>query len=254
VHKKWLVPLVLSLVVGIAGWAPAGEAADARAIIDKAIKAMGGEEKLAQSGGLTGTAKGTFSGLGLTVNCSVEGASQLPRQKRMQLKFQYLLMNITYIQVLDGDRGWLQVRGNTEEMDKEQLAAAKEDAYADWVSSILPLARDRSFTLTTLQEININDRPAVGVKVSSKGHIDVELYFDKESGLLVKSKTTGQDLRSKKAFEQESFFSGYKKVDGVQKATKRLVKRDGKEFMNIEFTEVKLHDKLPDKEFARPGD
>jgi hypothetical protein len=251
-HRQRIFLLGLFLAAG--GLARAEELADPRAVIDKAIKAMGGEEKLSRYRAVTGKAKGTFSGLGQAVDCTVVGATQAPRQKRMEIDFEFLGMNIGYLQVLDGDHGWLRVRGSTDEMDKEQLAAAQEDAYADWVIGLTPLKKDGAFTLTALAETKVAKHPAVGVKVSSRGHNDVELYFDKESGLLLKSKTRGKDLRSGNEFEQETLYRGYKPFEGVQRATRRSIKRDGKDFLDIEFTEVKLVEKLPDKEFARPGE
>jgi hypothetical protein len=229
-------------------------AEDPQAVIDKGIKAMGGAEKLAKYRAVTGKAKGTFSGLGQAVDCTVVGVAQLPRQRRMQIDFEFLGLPVGYLQVLDGDRGWLRVRGSTEELDKEQLAAAQEEAYAEWVVGLLPLKKGGEFTLTALPETTVDSHAAVGVKVAARGHNDVQLYLHKDSGLLLKSKTRGKDLRSGNEFEQETFYSGYKPFSGVQRATRRLVKRDGKDFLDIEFTEVKLSEKAPDKDFAKPED
>jgi hypothetical protein len=254
-HRHWILPCTFLAVLGAAGAAWAEEPADPQAVIDKAVKAMGGADKLAKYHAVTGKGKGTFSGLGQTVACTVAGVAQLPRQRRMEIDFEFLGANIGYLQVLDGAHGWLRIRGNTDDMDKEQLTAAQEEAYAEWVVSLVPLLKKGgAFTLTALKETEVKGQPAVGVKVASRGHHDVELYFDKDSGLLVKSKSHGRDLRSGNEFEQEAFYRDYKPFEGVQRATRRLVKRDGKEFLNIEFTEVKLLEKAADKDFAKPED
>ena len=53
-----------------------------------------------------------------------------------------------------------------------------------YLSQVLPLT-DKTYPLTGAGEAKVNDRPAVGVKVTARGHRDVTLYFDKESGLLL---------------------------------------------------------------------
>jgi hypothetical protein len=67
------------------------------------------------------------------------------------------------------------------------VAEAKEQAHAGWVATLAPLKDAKRFTLATLGEIKVEDKPALGVKVSRQGPRDVDLYFDKRSGLLVRT-------------------------------------------------------------------
>jgi hypothetical protein len=92
----------------------------------------------------------------------------------------------------------------------------------------------------------------VGVKVSSKGHRDVTLYFDKGSGLLVKTERRALDPKSKQEVPEERVISDYRDLDGLQSPRKAVVTMDGKKVMEAEATEVKFLDKLDDSVFARP--
>src|SRR5262249_46777252 len=124
-HRRWILRCTFLVVLGALGPARAEEPAEPRAVIDRAVTAMGGAEKLARYRAVVGKAKGTFAGLGQTVDCTVTGVTQLPGQRRLGIDFEFLGIPVGYLQVLNGDRGWLRVRGSTEEMDKEQLAAAQ---------------------------------------------------------------------------------------------------------------------------------
>jgi hypothetical protein len=92
----------------------------------------------------------------------------------------------------------------------------------------------------------------VGVKVSSKGHRDVDLYFSKKTGLLVKWETIVKEDGSDKEVTQESFASDYKDVQGTKQAYKFVVKRAGKLFVEGEATSIEMFDKLDANLFEKP--
>jgi hypothetical protein len=91
-----------------------------------------------------------------------------------------------FAMVLNGDKGWIEGGGETRAMTPEELKNAQEDNYAGWVAALTPLVKDKTFTLATIGETNVDNRPAVGVRVSADKHRDVNLYFDKETNLLAK--------------------------------------------------------------------
>src|SRR5947208_1477821 len=83
----------------------------------------------------------------------------------------------------------------------------------------------------------VNGKPAVGVRVSHKGHRDINLYFDKDKGLLLKIERTVKDLMAGgKESQEEVSYSDYKEVEGVQQPTKLVIKRDGKDYVDGEAT------------------
>ena len=113
--------------------------------------------------------------------------------------------------------------------------------------------KDKAYTLTPLGEVKVGDRPAVGVKVSSKGHRDVELYFDKDTNLLLKSQTRVKSREQEgKEMDQESLYADYKDVDGAKVPMKVTMNREGKVYVESESTDVKPVDKLDDSTFGKP--
>jgi hypothetical protein len=250
-RKTWWAPLTACVVLAAAGAGRADDQAEARALVDKAIKAAGGEAKLAQLKASTWKAKGTFYGMGEGIPYTSEMAFQYPDRQKVTIEGNVNNMNFSFTFVVNGDKGWAKLGDNTEEMAADRLKETKEEMYAGWVTRLLPV-KDKAFTLAPLGEVKVGDRPALGVKISHKGHRDINVYFDKETSLLVKSEATVKDDQSDKEVSQEVVFSKHKEIDGVKVPMKVDIKRDGKRYVEAENTEVKFADKLDDSVFAKP--
>jgi hypothetical protein len=242
---------VLSLLLTAGARLQADDQPDAKGIVDKAIKATGGEEKLAKHKAATSKGKGKINLMGNEIEFTFEAAVQPPKQSRRRFEADVSGTKFERTIVFNGDKGWITMMGNTDEMSQDQLAAEREDLYAAWVATLEPL-KDAAFKLAPLGEIKIGDRPAVGVKVSHKDHKDVSLYFDKDKGLLLKVQRRTKDSMTGQEVDQETFYSDYKEDDGVQRSRKQKTKRDGNDFLEIEITESKRLERLDDSTFAKP--
>jgi len=231
--------------------ARADDAADARALVEKAVKAQGGQEKLEKFQAHTIRFKGSFHGMGQAIPMTGEGSTQGSDRLKMEVEVDAGGMKFKFVSVLAGDKGWVRMGDTTNEMDKDQLAETREQAYASWVGTLTPL-KDKEFTLATTGESKINDRPALGVKVSRKGHRDIDLFFDKESGFLVKTETRVKDEGSGQEVTEENYPSEYKEVQGTKQPMKFTVKRDGKLWVEGEATDYQLAEKLDASAFAKP--
>ena len=242
--------VAFGFLLAVTAPARADDAADARAIIDKAVKAHGGQDKLAKFPAMTIKFKGTFHGMGQKLPMTGEVSSQGNDKVRLEAEVEAGGMKFRIINVFAGDKGWNKIGEETKEFGKDELAEAKEQAYAGWVETLTPL-KDKEFTLATVGEVKVEDRPAVGVKVSSKGHRDIDLYFDKETGLLVKSVKQVKDDGGQEVTE-ESFPGEYKEVQGTKQAMKFVIKRDGKLYIEGEASEMQLSEKLDASLFAKP--
>jgi hypothetical protein len=86
--KKTLYLTVMFLALAVAGAARADEQAATRAIIEKAIQARGGEDKLAQMKGMTFKSKGKLYGMGEGMDYTGEWAIQPPDKIRFQINFE----------------------------------------------------------------------------------------------------------------------------------------------------------------------
>jgi hypothetical protein len=243
--------LVSVLMLSAAVSARAGDDASPRALIDKALKAHGGEDNLAKWPAVTAKIKGTFHGLGAAIPVTGEFASEGTNRSKFVIEGQVDGQKFLLIQILNGDKGWIKTDDDeTEELDKDDLTEAKEEAYAEWLTTLVPL-KDKQFRLALLGEINIDKRPALGIRVSSKGHRDVDLFFNKETGLLVKSEARIKDDDGQEVTE-ETILIDYKDVQGTKQAMRFTVRRDGKLYLECEVTEYRLAERLEDSVFAKP--
>jgi hypothetical protein len=228
----------------------AGDDNDARAIVDKAIKAMGGDAELGKWKAFTSKIKGDIHTQGVKIAFTGELATQGADQEKISLDLNIDGQTFPIVQVLNRDRGWVKIAGETVDMDREKLAETLEEAHAGWVASLVPL-KDKAFTLATVGEAQVEGKPALGVRVSHAGRRDVNLYFDNTTHLLVKSETRVKDDESGKEMTEETFLHGYDGKD-VQTALKLTVKRDGEPYLEAELFDVKLEEKLDDSVFAKP--
>jgi hypothetical protein len=254
--RKTVCLAAVAAAVGLATvcTAQAGDQAELRALIDKAIKATGGEEKLAKYKGETFKAKGKFYGMGEGIEYTGEWSIQLPKQMRVQIDLDVNGMKIGVVRVSNGKKLWMQIMGETKEVtDKAELLEDREARHEYWVATLLPL-KGKGYQLAALGEVQVAGKPAVGVKVSHKGYRDVSLYFDKAKGLLVKIDSVVKDVMGggDQELSQETLYSNYKTVSGVQRPWRVVINRDGKRFIDAEVTEMELRETIDDSVFGEP--
>lgn len=175
-----------------------------------------------------------------------------PSQMWVEATVEIQGMTFNFYQGIDGDKGWQKMQNKVADMDKETLAETKKQMYAHDVMTLLPL-KDKVTTLMSLGEAKVGEQAAVGILVARKDHRDVSLFFDKKTGLLLKSETRTKDVQGGgQEYTVESVFGDYKEVEGVQYAQKVTVKRDGKLFIEGENTEVTVQEKIDAATFAKP--
>lgn len=242
------------LVVCAMAYSSAGvRAEDAKVIVEKGVKALGGAENLGKHKVLTWKGKGTFHGLGMPIEYTGEWFIHPPKQMKGQIEADFNGMKLTFVQILNGDKGYMSAMGNTQDLEGDQLAEMQNEFYEGRVASLLPLLSDSGFKLASLGESKVGDKAAVGVKVSHDGHQDVSLFFDKDSGLLLKSARKAKDTMNMQDVEQETLFGDYQDFDGIKRYKKRTVKRDGKDYNDMQIVEYKPLDKVDEHIFDKPG-
>jgi hypothetical protein len=239
------------LVAGPGGPARAEDANDAKAILDKAIKALGGEEKLSTVHAASWKSKGkiTFGGMDsdFTMEVTVQGLDHL----RQVFEGEFGGNKVKGILVLKGDKGWRKFGDQGMELDKDGLANEKRNLYLT-VCAALPLPLGgKQFKVETAGEEKVGDKPAVAIKVTGPDGKDFKVFYDKESGLPVKQVAKVIGFMGDE-FTQETTFDAYKDFDGIKKATKIVAKRDGEKFIEQEITELKVLDKVDAKTFDEP--
>jgi hypothetical protein len=248
--------------------ANADERAAARALIDEAIAAHGAEAALAKWPLVIANTMGTFHGYErapvffFKSEITIYGAERWRHVLDGELKGE----KFRVANVLDGKRGWVKMQGNgkgeTREFTPAELDDRREDGYVNWVCALLPL-KSPAFTLTLAGEEKFSEvtwqkfvpyeilLPAFGVRVSSKGHRDVTLFFDKESHLLVKTETrsrAGTPIEGK----VETILRRHKAVEGVQRPMMLMTFHDGKPLWSHWVMEYRVAEKADAGMFAKP--
>jgi outer membrane lipoprotein-sorting protein len=230
----------------------ADEDAKLREIVERAIKIDGGIDKLKKFKGSVAKTKGKFHGLGEAIDYTGETSIQLPNRLRTEIHSKIGGQDFTFVQVIDGGKGWIKIGDMTTELNKDMLAEAKEQLNAANITHLLCL-KDKDYKLSALGEVKVGERPALGIRVQRKGYRDVNLFFDKEKSLLLKMETRGKDLmQGGEEYTATTLYGDYKKVEGIMVPHKFTLKRDGKPFVDSETLEVKVAEKLDDSVFEKP--
>lgn len=232
--------------------ARADDAADAKAIIEKAIKARG-DKPDTPHGAMTWKDKGQFTAMGFTLPYTADWAFQAPDKYRFVFAATFGDAKINMTLVVNGEKAWAAEGGKVEELTGEKLIQTCNEAYQFWVMSLTPLVKEKGFTLATAKGQDVNGKPTSAVKITSEKKPAITLYFDKETGLLVKREVVVKDEFQKwKEVLDEATFSDYKDIDGMKFFTKMKLVRDGKKLIEATFSDQKMAEKLDAKLFEKP--
>jgi hypothetical protein len=242
--------LLAAVVAGLSGPARAGGDKDAQAVLDKAIKALGGEEKLGKLKAYSVQGKGTISFGGddnaFTSAATVQGLDHI----RSEFEGEFGGMKVKGVTVLAGDKGWRKFGDMDLDMDKEAIANEKRNLYLQVAPFTLAI-KSKGFKSQTAGEDKVGGKPAVVLKVIGPDGKDFKVYYDKASGLPVKlvAKVVGF---MNDEFTQEVTFADYKDFDGYNRPTRIENKRDGERFLTQQLTGFRPLAEVNPKTFTQP--
>ena len=207
-------------------------------IIDKAIRAHGGEERLNGLSGFSIKERFVYD-KGPTWNYEVDAAP--PTRYRSELKSGSEDKNRSVI-VIDGDHGWLK-RGDNVELYPPTFLDSMRKFTIPYVGphSILRL-RDRQKNpqcqFSTVGECTIDGHQAVGLRMKLDGGPQQTWFFDKESGLLLKTESRTANFEGEETVTVTTY-DDYQNFDGFPLARKETTQRDGKPASTRELIEFK---------------
>lgn len=245
----------LALLAGVAvlfGTAPAKAADEPKDIIEKAIKAHGGADVLLKYKATQAKNKGKIDipGVG-EVEFTQENATMQPDKLKESLELTVAGQKVSVLTLVNGDKAVIEVNGKEIDIPDAAKDALKDLGYMMKVGRLSALT-GKEFELSTIGEDKVEGKAVVGVRVSSKGHKDINLYFDKKTNLLAKVEHRTADAMSGNEVTEERIITEYGKTkDGVPIPKKIIVKRDGKQFLEAEVVEMNFLEKLDDSEFKK---
>jgi len=226
---------------------------DAKAIVEKAIKAQGGLDALTkyQAGQAKNKGKISIPGVG-DAEFTQQTAYMLPDKFHESLELSIGGQTIAIDTRVNGDKVSITANGNDVPMSDSIKAAMKDVQHVMNVARLSALVKDKGIELSTAGETKVNDSPAVGVLVKMKDQKDVTLYFDKKTNLLAKIEFRTVDAMTGNEMTEERIVQEYQKSgEGLMAPKKLLIKRDGKDYLTAEVLEFKFLEKLDDSEFTK---
>jgi hypothetical protein len=235
------VVIVVAVLAATCGPARADDPS-AKAILDKAIKALGGEAKLAKIDAFSWKAKVTFGQSGQEMDAEVifKGLDHMRRAYGVNLV------------VLAGDKGWRKVGDASRELSDAVIASEKRSIYLQVIPIVLLPIRRNDFKYEAAGEGQVGGKPALALKITAPDGKDFTLFFDKDTGLPAKE-VARLDVPGGREAIAETTFSDYKDFGGIKKATKIEVTTTGfgSGFSQV-ITDFEVLDKVADDTFAEP--
>lgn len=213
-------------------------------ILDKYLQAIGG---VAQAATLTSlVAKGTYEGYDtLSAKVPVDIFANAPNQMATVVHTQ----NGDSVTAYDGRNGWIAAADKLMRvlpLDGGDLEGAKMDAAISFPARI-----EQDFQWRTgFPSVTIEDRPVDVIQNAARGTTGAKLYFDSESGLLVRQVRFVDTAVG--VIPTQIDYSDYRDVAGVKVPFKRVITwTDGRS--TIALSQVQPNVRIEASQFAKPA-
>jgi hypothetical protein len=245
---------LLLLPVAHAAAAPVqDDRAAAVAMLDKAVSALGGEERLAKHTALVMTKKGkSFPGGGTeSLDFTTVISCQFPDKIRVDITRSNDKEKTTSLFVGDGVHGWHRVGGKTSELSEQQRTGEGMDPHKAWLARELLRYKGMDYTLNTLTDKLVNDHEACGLRIAQGDKDHILLYFDIKTGLPLKRINEPADPHVKAPLFEINY-SDYHDAGGFKYPGKITSLIDGKLGEEFEIVEFKPLEKIDSKVFEKP--
>jgi hypothetical protein len=227
--------LVLVLLVGVGPAAVAQESA--RAVIERAIAAHGGREKLSRARADRARMRGVVHIGKDSVLFTSEVTVHLPRRYRSVVQMRDGDQNRTIVNEIDGDKVVISIDGKPQQVEGLHLNQLRQMLALESALRLVPLLDRWMVKLTHLGEFEMNKQTVIGIGVKGREQQrELKLYFDKQSGLLVKAEQLIDGVD--KDICQEAYYRDHREVAGYLRPGRAAVYRDGKKVMEAELIDV----------------
>src|SRR5262245_40655714 len=226
----------------------------AKAMLDRAVKALGGEKALAAAGGLTWKVSGTLEIEGMKIDLTGDWSAQGIDRYRWDLQASVMGRTETVTVGIVGAKAWASNgRGDVSDAPKDLVPLLLANFRCFRVVQNPLLLRDKAFKLSPLGELKIGERVTVGLKVTRKDWADIDLFFDKKTGLPFKAEIHVKESKDGMDVSHAFVFDGYKEFGSLKHFGKVRFLRDDKALLKLECSDVKAQEKLDDSVFAKPA-
>jgi hypothetical protein len=213
-------------------------------IIDKYVQAIGGETQAAKLASLV--AKGTYEGYdSLSEKVPIEIYEKAPNQLTSVVHTQ----QGDSVSTFDGTHGWIAAADKLMRvlpLSGGDLDGAKMDASLSFPAKLKEEFKWR----TGFPSVSIDDRPVQVIQVATGDELGAKLYFDKETGLLVRQVRYTETPVG--VIPTQVDYSDYRDVAGVKMPFHQVVTwTDGRS--TIALSEIQPNAQIDASRFAMPA-
>jgi len=219
---------------------PASEAerAEAMAILQKTVEALGGQAYFNQKSQImrgSGTLTPPGAPQGVPVQ-SIVAYEVLPGKSRLELNTAFGVM----IQGFNGEVGWMSMMGQVRDMT-EQLKQSR-----NYGVNVLRRYNQSGYSVQPLPEAEMDSKKAKVMAVSdAEGHT-TKFFIDPETHLILK---TAAEVRGQLL---EEVYSDYKSVNGIQVPHRRIIMQNGSKVIELVVSEVQINPDIDPALFDKP--
>lgn len=237
--------LLMALLIAV-------QAQDAAAleIINKAVAAHGGLEALTKTRADKVKLKGTIHMQGKPLPFLAETTVMLPGRLRNQVRINPGAQEVVLTQLLHGEKMGMFINGMPQKLTENLATELRETLVMNQVMRLVPLIRDPDLRPTFSGAGVVNGRPARIVRVAPPGRREIKLWFDQETGFLVKTEHP-VGLADKPVW-QEEYYGDFREMGMFKRPAKMTTVRAGQKIMEAELVEVRYLEVIPENEFLAP--
>jgi hypothetical protein len=214
---------------------------EAKDVVEKYVKAIGGREPLKKQKSRYQAATVELSPMG------IKGTVETFARSDDRLLVKTTLGGLGEILVgFDGQKAWTvnPIQGNRVQEGKELLQTKRTAMFAREISF------DRLYSAMRVRGVEpIGDRTAYVVVASADGLPDDVLFFDTDTGLMLRSDSITVTPEGEQAIS--TFFDDYREVEGTRSPFKIRAKTPAFE-INTVITEIKYNVPIEDAKFTQP--
>ena len=224
----------------------AQEGARAKTLLDAAIAAKGGLDRLRAINRITAKSTGWVT----TRDGPLEGQTTTYLEYPNHVRTETTLQDVTTLQVFDGQHGWVRDPNGVHEVPEQAIRDLQMGLKRDTISLLLA-AQNGAVRARALPDIK-GDAGKVhhALELSAPDLDPIVLYLDPETNLVSKQAYVaggaGQPLI-------EEVFSDYRPVDGIQIAYAAQVRRGGQTMLERRVSTITINPPLDPALFKRPA-
>ena len=234
---KIISKLSLFVIFVLAGTVLSAQTADD--VISRYLDAIGGKKTISKI--KTMYVEGTMDIMGM------EGTTKTTTLNGKGIKLEMDMMGSTLVNCVTDQSGWTinPFMGGMDPVDlpEDQYNMAKEQIV---IGAPFIYYSEKGYKAEVTGEETIGDAKTVKIKLTSPDNIVSEHFFDKESGLLIRSVEPG-DMG-----QNISTFSDYREIKGYNLPHKIEVDAGGQAMINATYTKVELNVPVDESIFAKP--